>query len=264
MRSLWLANLINIALDPILIFGLGPIPAMGVTGAAVATTVGRGIGVLYQFRLLARGRCRATIGRAQLRIRPKVMARLVRISGIGIFQFLVATTSYLGLTRVLAALGNDDALAGFAIAVRIIVFAVLPAWGMANAAATLVGQNLGAGKPDRAERSAWMAVRYNMLFLATVGVTFLVIAGPLVTLFIDDPEVIRHGADCLRIVSLCYAFYAFKMVLAMSFHGAGDTSTPTAINLGVHWIFKIPIAITLSAAVYVLLFRRGRWKSRVV
>lgn len=285
MRALWLANIVNIALDPIFIFGLGPIPAMGVTGAAVATNIGRGVGVIYQISLLARGKSSVTLGPAQVRLHLDAMIRLVRISGVGMFQFFVGTSSYLGLIRVLSGLGNDAAIAGYTIAVRIIIFALLPAWGVANAAATLVGQNLGAGQPDRAERSAWMTARYNVVVLGLVGATFILFARPLVLLFIEDPAVVDYGAEALRVISFGYAFFAFGMVMMMSLNGAGDTTSPTIVNLFCHWLLKIPLAYllaypfelgplgvflaipiaeSLASVVYIVLFRRGAWRRREV
>ncbi len=285
MRALWLANLINIMLDPILIFGLGPIPALGVTGAAIATNIGRGIGVLYQLSILTRGLGRLQIHRSELRIDPATMIRLIRVSAIGIVQFLLGTASYVGLVRVLTALGNDAALAGYTIAVRVLIFALLPGWGIANAAATLVGQNLGAGKAERAERAVWTTGRYNMVFLGTVGILLVMIADPVVRLFIDDPAVIEYGARCLRIISVGYFFFAWGMVMMQAFNGSGDTTTPSWINFLFHWVFKIPLAVALAAwmdlgptgvfiaipvaegaasIAYITLFRRGRWKERTL
>ena len=294
MRSLWLANLINIVLDPCLIFGLWIFPELGLTGAAVATTIGRGIGVLYQLKILLSGRSRVVIGREQLRLIPDVMTRLLRVSMWGIFQFLIATASWVGLVRIIADFG-DSVLAGYTIAVRIIMFAFLPAWGLSNAVATLVGQNLGAGKPERAERAVWLSSYYNMAFLGTVGVLFVVFAEPLVglftsglftsDLFTSDPEVLASGVSCLRIVSYGYLFYAFGMVVIQAFNGAGDTVTPTIINLFCFWIVQIPLALALArgadlgpAGVYIAVaiaeslvavtggwvFRRGHWKKRRV
>ena len=284
MRSLWLANLINLVLDPCFIFGLGPFPKMGVTGAAVATSIGRGTGVLYQLLVLARGRGRIRIRRAHLRLEPKVLWRLLRVSLTGMAQFLIGTASWLGLVRIIALFGSV-ALAGYTIALRIIIFALLPSWGMSNAAATLVGQNLGAGKPERAERSAWVTGFYNMLFLAAVGVVFVSLAGPLVRLFAADAAVVAAGVLCLRLVSLGYPFYAYGMVMVQAFNGAGDTVTPTVINFFCYWLFEIPLAYALAivfrlgpAGVYLaitlaesvlavvgaVVFRRGRWKAQKI
>lgn len=284
MRSLWLGNIINIILDPCLIFGLGPFPEWGVTGSAVATTIGRGCGVLYQLYMLFGSHSRVVIERRHLRPDFEVGGRLLRISVGGTLQYLVATASWLGLIRIVAVFGSA-ALAGYTIAIRIIIFAILPSWGMSNAAATLVGQNLGAGKPDRAERSVWVTAFANMVFLGIVAVLFVTFSEALIGIFTVDPEVVPYGVDCLRYVSYGYVFYAYGMVMVQSFNGAGDTFTPTMINLGCYWLFQIPLAyflalragfgadgiflaITLAesalAVVAVILFRRGKWKTRKV
>jgi putative MATE family efflux protein len=284
MRALWISNLINIVLDPCLIFGLGPFPELGVTGAAIATTIGRGIGVLYQLSILARGIGRIQISREHLRIDRAVMLQLLRVSLGGMFQFLISTASWLGLVRIVAIFGGA-ALAGYTIALRIIVVAILPSWGMSNAAATLVGQNLGAGKPARAERSVWVTGLSNMIFLGIVTVAFLIFAEPIIQLFTSDPEVVSYGVDCLRLVSYGYIFYAYGMVMVQSFNGAGDTFTPTIINLCCYWLMQIPLAywlaihlgrgargvflaITISesllAIVAMVVFRQGKWKERKI
>ena len=284
MRSLWLANLINMILDPCLIFGLGPFPEMGLMGAAVGTTIGRGVGVLYQLSILFGGKGRIAVGRRHMRLHPGVMLRLLRVSLGGILQMVIATASYLGLVRILTPFGSS-ALAAYTIALRIIVVTILPSWGMSNAAATLVGQNLGAGKPDRAERSAWLTGFYNMIFLGAVAAVFIAFPGPLIRFFTDDPEIITIGVDCLRFISYGYVFYAWGMVMVQSFNGAGDTFTPTWINLFCYWLFQIPLAWLLArtaglgpngvfmaitvaesllAVVGILVFRRGRWKTRAI
>jgi putative MATE family efflux protein len=284
MRALWLANLVNIVLDPCLIFGLGPFPALGVTGAAIATNIGRGTGVLYQLYRLSKGDGRLLVSRRHLRLEPPVMLRLLRLSLGGIGQFLIATASWLGLVRILTPFGSA-ALAGYTIALRIIVVAILPSWGMSNAAATLVGQSLGAGKPERAERAVWRTGFYNMVFLAGVAVVFIAFAEPLVRVISQDPEVVAIGGDCLRLISYGYVFYAYGMVMVQAFNGAGDTTTPTFINLFCYWLFQIPLAwalarslglgprgvflaITISesliAVVGMVWFRKGRWKTRAV
>src|SRR5215475_4443852 len=245
MRSLWLANLMNIVLDPCLIFGLGPFPRLGVTGSAIATTIGRGTGVLFQLAMLFGGRARVKIEWDAARVDFAAMRKILRISIGGMFQFLVATASWLGLTRIVAEFG-DAALAGYTVAVRILIFALLPSWGMSNAAATLVGQNLGARKPQRAERSVWIAGFCNMLFLGLVGVLFVLGSRALVLLFTHDPDVVPYGADCLRVVAYGFPFYAWGMVLTQAFNGAGDTFTPTLINLFCFWLFEIPLAWTLA------------------
>jgi putative MATE family efflux protein len=284
MRVLWLANIVNIILDPCLIFGLGPFPKLGVTGSAIATTIGRGIGVIFQMWVLLRGRRRVQVGWAQVRVDLPVMVRMVRISLGGMFQFLVATASWLGLVRIVAVFG-DAALAGYTVALRIVIFAILPSWGMANAAATLVGQNLGAKKPERAERSVWVTGFANMCFLGSVAIVFVVFAEQLIGIFTSDPEVVPYGVACLRFISYGYVFYAYGMVMVQAFNGAGDTFTPTVINLCCYWLFQIPLAYSLAlplklgakgvfmaitvaesliAVVGMLAFRRGTWKTRKV
>ncbi|MGH7519276.1 MAG: MATE family efflux transporter [Gemmatimonadales bacterium] len=284
MRVLWLANGINIMLAPCLIFGLGPFPQLGITGAAIATTIGRGIGVLVQLRTLTRPGRRVTVARRHLRLEPAAMWRLVRLSGTATLQVFVATASWIGLVRVLATFG-DAALAGYTIAIRIVIFALLPSWGLGNAAATMVGQALGARKPERAERAVWIAAGYNFAFLGSIGVIFVLGAEPIVRLFTTDRAVSQYAVNCLRIVSLGFPLYAYGMILEQSFNGAGDTWTPTWINLGCFWLFEIPLAwalavpfgvgpvgvfgaitaaYSMTAAVSWVLFRRGRWKLRVV
>jgi putative MATE family efflux protein len=284
MRVLWFANILNIVLGPCFIFGLGPFPKLGVTGAAVATTIGRGCGVLYQLWTLSRGRGRVVITRRHLRLEPAVMLRLLRLSGNAIFQILIGTASWIGLVRILSSFGSA-VLAGYTIGIRIIVFALLPSWGMATAAATMVGQSLGARKPERAERSVWIAGFYNMIFLGAVGLTFVLAAPVLIRLFTSDAAVVPFGVACLRFVSCGFLFYAYGMVLTQAFNGAGDTWTPTWLNLFCFWLWEIPlayvlakvvglgppgvfIAITIAFSTLALasaaLFRRGRWKLKKV
>jgi MATE family, multidrug efflux pump len=284
MRVLWLANIINILLGPCLIFGLGPFPRLGVTGAAVATTIGRGTGVLYQLYRLSRSDGRIAIRRAHLALKPAVMASLIRLSGSGTFQVLVGTASYIGLVRIVSTFGSG-ALAGYTVAIRLVIFCLLPSWGLSNAAATMVGQSLGAGKPDRAERAVWIAGGYNMVVLGAVGVVFIIFANPIVGLFTHDPVAGPTGALALRTMSYGFVFYALGMVLTQSFNGAGDTWTPTWINLACFWLWEIPLAYILArvagfgpfgvflaitvgystlALVSAVLFRRGRWKLRQV
>jgi putative MATE family efflux protein len=284
MRSLWLANAVNLVLDPCLIFGLGPFPELGITGAAIGTTIGRTVGVAYQFAALAGRRGRVQVQRHHVRFDSGLALHLLRISVGGTLQFLIATASWLGLVRILTPFGAA-ALAGYTIALRIIIVAILPSWGMTNAVATLVGQNLGAGKPDRAERAVWITGLYNMVFLIGVALVFIVWPERLVAVFTSDPAVQALGATCLRVVSYGYGFYAWGMVMIQAFNGAGDTKTPTWINLFCYWMFQIPLAIGLAkglslgplgvflaitiaesvvAVVGVLAFRRGRWKEQVV
>jgi putative MATE family efflux protein len=284
MRVLWIANAINIVLDPCFIFGLGPFPRLGVTGAAVATTTGRGIGMLVQLYFLSRSDGRIVIRRRHLRLDPRVMLNMLRLSGTAVFQMLIGTTSYIGVMRIFASFGSA-AVAACTIVIRIIMFLVLPAWGLSNAAATLVGQNLGAGRPDRAEASVWRATLYNILFLSATGLVFCVFAGAVVGLFTSDPKVGPIATRGLRIISAGFPFYAAGYVLTQSFNGAGDTITPTLINLGCFWAFEIPLAYALGlplgfgpdgvfwamaiafsamSVVSAMLFRRGRWKLKRV
>jgi putative MATE family efflux protein len=284
MRTLWLANAFNLLFDPCFIFGLGPFPRLGVMGAAVATTCGRGIGVLFQLWTLRRGRGRIVIRREHISIDPPAMLRLLKISGNGIFQAMIGMASWIGIVRILSAFGSA-VVAGYTIGIRIIVFAILPSWGLSNAAATMVGQNLGARKPDRAERSVYIAALYNMIFLGAVGVVFVLLAAPLIRLFTTDPAVLPFGTACLRIVSYGFLFYAVGMVMTQAFNGAGDTWTPTRINFCIFWLFEIPLAYVLSrraglgprgvfaaiaiafstlAVVSTTIFRRGRWKEKKV
>jgi putative MATE family efflux protein len=284
MRCLWLANFANLVLDPFLIFGWGPFPELGVQGAAVATTIGRGIGVLYQFYRLAGRDRRFVIERRHLRLEPAVLANLLRLSGTGMLQILIATTSWIGLFRVVASFGSAT-IAGYTISVRVIMFAFLPSWGLSNAAATMVGQALGAGKPERAERAAWKAARYNLLFQGALGTSFLLLAGPIVALFTSDPEAARTGSEALRLVSAGFLFYAFGMVLSQALNGAGDAWTPALLNLFCFWVLEVPlawflahplgwgargafvavaVAFTALGVTSTLVFRRGRWKTRVV
>ena len=284
MRCLWIANLANLILDPLLIFGIGPFPELGVEGAAVATTIGRGIGVLYQFRRLAGKDRRFVIERPHLRLDFPLMGKLVRLSTTGIFQILISTTSWIGLVRIIATFG-DAAVAGYTVAIRVILFALLPSWGLSNAAATMVGQSLGARKPERAEESVWRAGFLNLIFLGSVGLAFLLLARPIVAIFTTDPEVSRIAVQALRIVSIGFPFYAYGMVLSSAFNGAGDTRTPTILNVVCFWLWEIPLAWVLAkplgfgppgvfvaitvafstlAVVSATIFRRGKWKSRTI
>jgi putative MATE family efflux protein len=246
----------------------------------VATTTGRSVAVLIQLWVLTTGRSRIHIQRRHLRLEPKVMWNMCRLSGTGLLQVLLQTTSWIGLVRVISMFGST-ALAGYTIGIRTILFALLPSWGLGNAAATMVGQALGAGKPERAEKAVWTAGFYNMLFLGTVGALFIVFAPQIVSIYTSDPEIARHAVNCLRIVAAGYLFYAYGMVLTQSFNGAGDTWTPTWINFGCFWLWEIPlawllalelgmgppgvyIAVTVAfstvAVVSAILFRRGHWK----
>jgi putative MATE family efflux protein len=284
MRLLWVSNILNLILDPCLIFGLGPFPRLGVTGAALATFSGRSIGVLYQFYRLTKGTERMRMPLSLLRFNPRVMWRLVRVSLTGILQFAIANTSWIALVRIVSVFGAA-ALAGYTIAIRIVIFVILPSWGLSNAAATLVGQNLGAGHPQRAEQAVWRTGLYNMLFLGIIGLVFIVSATPLVRLFTHDPAVVPLAASALRILSYGNIAYAYGMVMLQSFNGAGDTVTPTIVNFFGFWVLEIPLAwwlalhqglrsngvffsiVIAQAAVAVagiLLFRRGKWKRQQI
>jgi putative MATE family efflux protein len=284
MRVLWLANIINIVLGPLLIFGVGPFPRLGVTGAAVATTIGRGAGALFAlYRLFQPGR-HIQVRREQVQLDWGLMGRVLRLSASGTFQVFVGTASWIGLIRILSGFGSA-ALAGYTIAIRIILFALFPSWGLGNAAATMVGQALGAKKPDRAERAVWIAGFYNLCFLGAVGIAFVALADQIVRLFTQDPAVLPYATDGLRIVALGFPLYAYGMVVTQSFNGAGDTWTPTYLNLFVFWLFELPVAyfmavhlhvgpkgvfwaITLAFSVLAIasasLFKRGRWKTKAV
>ena len=284
MRLLWVSNIINLILDPCLIFGLGPFPRLGVTGAALATFTGRSIGVAYQFYRLLRGTERIRILTRQIRVNLHVLLRLVRVSLTGILQFAIAHTSWIGLVRIVSVFGAA-ALAGYTIAIRIVVFLILPSWGLSNAAATLVGQNLGAKKPERAEQAVWRTGFYNMLFLGSMGVFFVIMAEPIARLFTQDPAVVPLAATCLRIISYGNIGYAYGMVMLQAFNGAGDTVTPTIVHFFGFWMLEIPLAYWLAipmrlhsngvyiaiviaecsiAAASAALFKRGKWKMQKI
>jgi putative MATE family efflux protein len=280
MRSLWLANAINIVLGPILIFGLGPVPAFGVTGAAAATVIGRSCGVLYQLSLFARRRGRLRLHWAHLRPQSRVLVGLLRLASTAALQMLLETTSWLGLVRILSTFGSA-ALAGYTIGMRVIIFVALPSLGFANAAATLVGQNLGAERPDRAERAVRYIGFYNFVFLSAIGLVLVLAPGSIVGFFTEEPDELAFAINCLRIHAVGMIASSYGMVLVQAFNGAGDTRTPTLLNVLCFWCFKIPLAYVLAlrlgfgpngvfasvAAGYTLLaviafalFRAGRWK----
>jgi putative MATE family efflux protein len=283
LRSLFLANGINIVLDPCLIFGLGPFPEMGVTGAAVATTIGRSIGILYQLWYLFNARGRLEFHFRHLRLDAALVKRMLIISIGGIGQFLVTTSSWIIIMRIVAVYGSP-AIAAYTIALRLLEFVWLPAWGLGNAAATLVGQNLGAGKPQRAEESAWRAARYNTVFLSTIGLVVFILAPQIAVLFSADADVIRITTHCLRILGVGFPMYAIGMIITQSLNGAGDTKWPTMLNLVCFWVVQIPLAYWLATDVGlgpngvflaivvseslltllgVIVFRSGRWKSSI-
>ncbi len=284
MRVLWLANAINIVLDPMFIFGFWIFPELGVTGAAVATLIGRGSGVLFALWYLFGKSGRIEIHKNHWTFDPKLLLKLVKLSATAVLQFTIATASWSALVRVVAGFGSE-AIAGYIIGLRIIIFALLPSLGLSNAAATLVGQNLGAGKPNRAEKSAWTAAFINAGFLGLIGLLFLIVPAQIIGLFTTEPTVLAYGTDCLRIVAYGFVFYGFGMVVETAFNGAGDAWTPTYLNFFIFWVLEIPLAYYLAyqiglgpqgvfwaitiafsvlAVVSGLLFRRGRWKTKIV
>jgi putative MATE family efflux protein len=284
MRVLWLANGLNIVLNPLLIFGVGPFPELGVTGAAVATVIGRGTGVAAQLTVLFGGAGALRLAGRRLSIAPRVMLRLLRLSGSGMLQVFIGTASWIGLVRIVATFGSE-AVAGYTVAVRLVLFALFPAWGLANAAATLVGQSLGANRPERAEQAVWIAGRLNFAFLGSIGLLFMLSAPMLVAVFTTDAATAQYATNALRIISAGFFFYAYGMVLTQSFNGAGDTWTPTVLNVLCFWCWELPLAwllahtagfgpdgaflaVTIAFSTMALasaaLFRRGRWKLKVV
>lgn len=281
MQSLWIANILNMILDPILIFGWGPIPSVGVEGAAIATNIGRTTGVLYQLYFLAGDKGIVKIHKENIKLDWEIVIRLLKVSAGNIGQFLISTASWLFLARIIVNFGSS-AFAGYQIAIRVIIFTILPSWGMANAAATLVGQNLGAQQPERAEKSVWKAGMLNMIFLGFISIVFYFVSEPIMRIFSQDTAVIASGTECLRIVAFGYVFYGYGMVVIQSFNGAGDSRTPTILNFFTYWVFQIPLAYVLSmkagfgesgafwaiaiaesaaAVVAILIFRRGTWKT---
>lgn len=287
MRVLWFANILNIILDPLLIFGIGPFPELGLQGAAVATNIGRGMAVLYQLYLLGKGNYRVKVRAKQIVVKINEMIKLVKLSLGAIGQNMIAMSSWIFLVWVVTSLG-EEVVAGYTIAIRIVMFVLLPAWGMANAAATLVGQNLGAEKPERAERSAWVVGIANMIFLGLVSIVFIAIPDSFIGFFIDgaqEPVVMQSGVTCLRVVSFGFLIYAMGMVMINSINGAGDTSTPIWINVIAFWLIEIPLAylftkvldLQINGVCYAILigeaaltfiaiaiFRRGKWKLKQV
>jgi len=281
MRSLWIANIINIILDPIFIFGLGPIPAFGLTGAAIATTIGRGIGVSYQLYILLGVSSIIKLKRQHFKADMPIIRRLSNVAATGAGQFIIASASWIFLMRIIALFGSS-AVAGYTIAIRLIIFTILPAWGIANAAATLVGQNLGAKQPDRAEKSVWKAAFYNMVFLLSVSLIYLLFSTPIIHIFSSEPAVVEAGVMSLQIICLGYIFFAYGMVLSQAFNGAGDTRTPTVVNLICFWLTEIPLGYFLAvnlgwglagvcwsiaiseallAVILIVYFRKGKWKT---
>lgn len=284
MRVLALANVINLVLDPCLIFGWGPFPELGVTGAAVATLIGRSIALTIQFWVLLSKRSRVRIRLSDFRIAPAVLSSLTRVATPGVLQFVIGHTSWIVLVRIISVFGSA-AVAGYTIGIRIFIFVILPSWGLSGAAATMVGQNLGAGKPERAERAVYLTAFYNMAFLAAVAVVFIAIPETLVRLFTTDPQVLPYSVDCLRIIACGNLAYAFGMVMVQAFNGAGDTMTPTIINVIGFWLIEIPLAwalafpaglavrgvfISIPAAELIItlmgaaMFWKGSWKNKKI
>ena len=284
LRVLVIANLMNIVLDPCLIFGLGPFPELGIKGAAIATIIGRGTAVVFQFYILFRGKVRIQVQLRDFVIRMKTIFKLIRLSYGGIGQYLIATSSWVILIRILSEFG-DNAVAGYQVAIRILVFTLLPSWGLSNAAATMVGQNLGAKKPERAEKAVWRTAFINVGFLLFFAMLFIYDSGYFIRLFVDDPAVVSYGAQALTIISIGYLCYAFGMVMPQAFNGAGDTATPTWINFFSFWLIQIPLAYILAitldwnvngvfyaivigetvlAVLGIILFKKGNWKLKVI
>jgi putative MATE family efflux protein len=280
MRVLWISNGLNIILDPLLIFGIGPFPELGIKGAAIATNIGRGVGVVYQLYHLFNGKAIVTLAMHHFKIHLETVKRLSEISLGAMGQFLIESASWIFLMRIMATFGSE-ALAGYTIAFRIIVFTILPTFGLSNAAATLVGQNLGAGHPERAERSVWLTSFYAMVFLGVISVVFGLSAKPLIAIFNSNPLVMGHGILSLRVICLGYLFFAYGMVISQALNGAGDTKTPTIINVFCFWLIQIPLAYLLAvslkmgpagvvsaitlcfsihALVCIYVFRLGLWK----
>jgi len=281
MRSLWIANSINIILDPMFIFGIGPFPEWGIEGAAIATVIGRAVGICYQVYHLAKGRGIVKIHRGNWQYKNEIVIRLVKLSSGVTAQFIIGSASWIFLMRVMSTFGSI-ALAGYTIAIRIIIFTILPAWGFSNAAATMVGQNLGALQPDRAEKSVWRTGFFNAIFMGTVMIVFLFFSDNIADFFTDEKDVVASAAECLKIFSLGYFSYAFGMVLLQAFNGAGDTRTPTIMNLVIYWLMQIPLAYLLSVQLSLnapgvywtvvicetifsitgyFLFKKGKWKT---
>jgi putative MATE family efflux protein len=284
MKVLWIGNIINIILDPCLIFGLGPFPHMGVAGAAIATSIGRGTAVMVQFYLLFFGKKRIRLSTAHLLVDFRIMVKLLKLAFGSIGQNLIGTTSWIALVRILSIFGSE-VVAGYTIALRIIGFTLLPSWGISNAASTLVGQNLGAKKPDRAEKAVWVTGYINMILLGVIGLILILFPGTFIRIFINNENVIKSGILGLRIVSIGYIAYGFGMVLVNSFNGAGDTSTPLKINIFAFWCIEIPlawflamkaglneegvfisivVAESLMTIIAWIVFRRGKWKLKEV
>ena len=281
MWTLVLSNGLNIILDPIFIFGWGPVPEYGVMGAAIATNIGRGTAVVFQLGILFFGWGKIKLVLNDVMLNVKVMFNLIRVSLGGIAQFLIGTSSWVFLMRIMSEFGSE-VLAGYTIAIRVMMFTLMPSWGMSNAAATLVGQNLGAKQPERAEKSVWITGKYNAYFMGLVSIVYLLFAKQIVGMFNSTPSVVDNGGLCLQIIAAGYIFYAYGMVVTNAFNGSGDTQTPTKINLISFWLFQLPLAYLLAlvlgfgamgvfiaittaevllAIIAIVWFRKGNWKA---
>lgn len=281
MRSLWVANTLNIVLDPLFIFGIGPFPEMGIEGAAVATIIGRSTGIAYQLYHLKKGKGLIKVHKNNWQFKPEIIWKLVKLSSGVTAQFIISSASWIFLMRIISTFGST-ALAGYTIAIRIVIFTLLPAWGFSNAAATMVGQNLGANQPERAEKAVWRTGLFNMIFMGSIMILFFLFGENIASFFTNEKEVVDNASKCLSIFAMGYLFYAFGMVLVQSFNGAGDTRTPTIMNLFVFWLLQIPLAyflaiylgigaegayysIVVSESVFSVvgyfLFKKGRWKT---
>ena len=284
MRVLWFSNLINLILDPLFIFGVGPFPTLGVTGAAVATLIGRSCGVVYQLAILSGGGSRIAVRLSHMRVNPHVIVTLIRVSSTGVLQFIIAHTSWIALVRMVSTFGSI-AVAGYTIAIRVFIFVLLPSWGLSGAAATMVGQNLGARKPERAARAVYLRCLYNMIFLGAIALIMLTLPQAIVHVFTRDAQVVPFAVDCLTIVAWGNLFYASGMVMIQAFNGAGDTVTPTIINVFGFWLCQIPLALVLAyrahlevrgvfmaipiseffiSAAGLIVFLRGGWKTKMI
>ncbi len=281
MRSLWLASAMNIVLCPLFIYGIGNWAGLGLKGAAIATTIGRGTGVAYQCYHLFSGKNLIRFRREHFRIDTAVMKTLFDLAWPATLQFLIASGSWIVLARLVAESGGTASSAGYQVAIRNVVFFILPAWGLSNAAATLVGQNLGAKEPGRAEKSVLLTAKYNAIFMSGVMLLFIFFASPIIGVFTKEPEVHRVGTSALKIIGTGYIFYGIGMVMMQALNGAGDTRTPTLINLFGFWFFQIPVAYlftegmnmgatgafisipvaeTAIAIAAFILFKKGKWK----
>ncbi|MBL4657260.1 MAG: MATE family efflux transporter [Flavobacteriales bacterium] len=284
LRVLTLANGLNIILDPLLIFGIGPFPELGLEGAAIATTTGRGIGVLLQLYLLFGGKSVVKVSLKHMKVQWNIIRKLLDVSIGGTGQFLISTASWIFLMRIMSEFGTD-AVAGYILAIRIIIFTILPAWGLSSAAATMVGQNLGAKSPERAEQAVWKAGKYNVIFLGLISIVFYFFPEPIVRIFPVEDTIVEYAVLCLQIICFGYMAFAYGMVIGQAFNGAGDTRTPSVVNFVAFWLVQIPLAYSLAitldygpagvfvaiaisqsllAVINIMIFRRGKWKETAI